>query len=323
MTSYYAAPPIPKAFIWRRAHSLTGLWFTLYLIEHLFTNSQAALLFGDDGSGFVQAVNWIKSLPYLPFIEFFLLGVPFLIHAIWGIKYLWTAKYNSFPTDGSKPDLSAYPRNHAYTWQRITAWILLVGIAAHVVHMRWMEYPTSVHWGTQKLYMVRLKEDPGLYTLSKRLGFDLYNSEKVSAAATSAQVEPPLISTSSMDSDSPQQLIAAQSRQEHLAWVKALQSFSLKEDQTIAVAHDFGTAELLMVRDVFKSPMMILLYTGLVLAACFHGFNGLWTFMIRWGVTLTAASQRLMRHAAVFLMVLIAFLGLAAVWGSYWLNLKM
>lgn len=43
MAYSYPAPPLPSAFIWRRAHSLTGLWLVLFLIEHLLTNSQAAL----------------------------------------------------------------------------------------------------------------------------------------------------------------------------------------------------------------------------------------------------------------------------------------
>src|ERR1700719_477349 len=88
--SSYRAPLIPQAFIWRRAHSLTGLWLVLFLIEHLIVNSQAALFVGDNGNGFVNAVNSIKDLPYLPVIEIFLLGVPFLIHGLWGIKYLLT-----------------------------------------------------------------------------------------------------------------------------------------------------------------------------------------------------------------------------------------
>src|SRR4051812_29543012 len=121
MAHYDVAPSIPKAFIWRRVHSLAGLWFVLFLIEHLLTNSQAALFIGDNGSGFVEAVNFIKSLPYLPVIEIFLLGVPFLVHAIWGVKYLLTSKFNSFPADGSTPSLPQYPRNQAFTWQRITS----------------------------------------------------------------------------------------------------------------------------------------------------------------------------------------------------------
>lgn len=64
-----AAAAIPKAFIWRRLHSLMGLWLVLFLIEHLLTNSQAALWLGDNGRGFVNMVNAIHNLPYLEVIE--------------------------------------------------------------------------------------------------------------------------------------------------------------------------------------------------------------------------------------------------------------
>ncbi|WP_068471283.1 succinate dehydrogenase [Candidatus Protochlamydia phocaeensis] len=317
MAYTYPAPPIPRAFIWRRAHSLTGIWLVLFLIEHLLTNSQAALFIGDDGNGFVSAVNSLKALPYLPVIEIFLLGVPFLVHGIWGVRYLWTAKYNAFPTDGSSPSLPQYSRNQAYTWQRLTSWILLIGILAHVIHMRFIEYPTSAQLGSQHLYIVRLSVDNGLYTLGDRLGFDLYTASKVQhlKAAISRQDVP------HFEPGSPEQLVADQKRREELAWVTAMDKWQLGAHEVLAVSKSFGVAELLMVRDTFKNPVMILLYTGLVLAACFHAFNGLWTAMFKWGVTLTAASQNLMRAFATGLMVIITFLGLAAIWGTYWLNL--
>ncbi|MCE2983379.1 MAG: succinate dehydrogenase cytochrome b558 subunit [Parachlamydia sp.] len=317
MAEYYKAPPLPRPFIWRKVQSLAGLWLVLFLIEHLLTNSQAALLIGDDGSGFVRAVNFIKDLPYLPVIEIVLLGVPFLLHGFWGIKYLWQAKYNSFPSDGSSPSLPQYKLNQAYTWQRLTSWILLFGIAAHVIHMRWIEYPTEAQLGTQQYYFVRLTQDNGLYTLSKRLGVDLFSASKIALLKEEAGHLSPL----EAGNDTPQELIDAQSNREKKAWIGALSSRHLKEGQIMASAKTFGLAELLIVRNAFKSPLMIVLYTILVLAACFHAFNGLWTFMITWGVTLTAASQRGMRRIALFLMALISFLGLAAIWGTYWLNL--
>lgn len=285
MTGTYSAPLIPSAFIWRRAHSLTGLWLVLFLIEHLLTNSQAALFIGDDGNGFVRAVNFLKNLPYLPVIEITLLGIPFLIHAVWGIQYLMTAKYNVLPTDGSSPSLPQYSRNQAYTWQRMTSWILLIGIIAHVIQMRGFDYPTSFKTETESFYLVRVKNDPSLETLSKRFSFSFYDSSQVKSVANPLRA--------------------------------ALQEWPLKEDQRVIVAPSFGVAELLVVRDTFKSPLMMLLYTGLVLAACFHGFNGLWTFMISWGITLTARSQQGMRACAVFLMVLVTLLGFAAIWSPY------
>jgi succinate dehydrogenase / fumarate reductase cytochrome b subunit len=317
MAYTYQAPPIPRAFIWRRAHSLTGVWLVLFLIEHLLTNSQAALFIGDDGSGFVSAVNFLKGLPYLPVIEIFLLGVPFLIHGIWGIRYLMTAKYNSFPTDGSSPALPQYSRNQAYTWQRITSWILLVGILAHVIHMRFLEYPTSAQMGPQHQYISRVEADDGLYTLAQRLGFELYDQKQIKEMGERITSQPPV----EVKNNTPEELIAAQKQRQEQAWLAALEKWPLQENQLIAVSPSFGVAELLMVRDTFKNPTMILLYTGLVLATCFHAFNGLWTFMITWGVTLTSRSQQLMRMLATLLMVLVSFLGLAAIWGTYWFNL--
>lgn len=315
MPDYYAAPPIPRDFIWRKAHSLTGVWLVLFLIEHLLTNSQAALYLGDNGAGFIHSVNWLKDLPYLQVIEIFLLGVPFLIHGIWGVRYLFTGKYNSFHTDGSKPSLGQYSRNQAYTWQRITSWILLVGVIAHVIHMRFMEYPSSAQLKDTKYFMLPVSLDNGLYTLAERLDFKMYDENEIQKFKRDLPVK------LENSGNSPEELIHAQSVQQNEAFAQALEKRSLEDNQILAVSPSFGVIELLLVRDTFKSPLMIFLYTGLVLATCFHAFNGLWTSMISWGITLTEASQRLMRKMAVFLMVLITFLGLAAIWGTYWFNL--
>lgn len=260
-----------RDFIWRRIHSFVGLWLVIYISMHLFTNSQAALLFGDDGKGFIRAVNSIHELPYLPVLEVVILVIPFFIHIVWGVQRLLTAKLNSLPTDGSSPSLANYSRNQAFTWQRITSWILIVGIAAHVIHMRFVEYPTHAIKGTQDYYTVSLSSDEGLDTVAERLDVQLY---------------------------------------------------PIKEGQVAAVAKSFGTAELLMLRNVFKSPMMMILYTLLVVTACFHAFNGLWTFFITWGGTLSENSQKLMKKLTLGLMLFVTFLGLAAIWGTYWINLR-
>lgn len=315
MADYYAAPPIPRDFIRRRAHSLTGVWLVLFLMEHLFTNSQAALYIGDDGVGFVNSVNWLKNLPYLQAIEIFLLGVPFLIHGLWGIRYLLTAKYNSFQSDGSRPALTQYPKNRAYTWQRLTAWILLAGITAHVIHMRFIEYPESASMNGKKHYMALVSLDDGLYTLSKRLDFQLYDRLKINEFRNSLPEKP------EEEAKTPQEMIEKQKKEQEYNFSKTLEKYSLNKDQILIVSPSFGVAELLIVRNAFKSPLMIFLYTGLVLASCFHAFNGLWTSMISWGITLTEASQRLMRKIAVALMIIVTFFGLAAIWGTYWFNL--
>jgi len=300
----HQAEEIPNAFIWRRLHSLAGLFFVLYLIEHLLVNSQAALMFGEDGAGFVKSVNKIHELPYLIYIEIFLLGVPILFHTVLGIRYLFTASPNSYGRVGNQVYLPEYSRNQAYTWQRITSWILLFAIAAHVIQMRIREYPLSAKEGRETSYMVRIKQDPGLSTLAERLGFQIYDQARIDKAKQEKHVE------------------SQQFQEQQAHWLEVLQQKPLKEGQVIAVSRSFGMAELLMLRETFKSPLMIALYTVLVLTACYHGFNGMWTFMIKWGITLTQRSQMLMRYFTTFLMILVAFWGLAAVWGTYWINLK-
>lgn len=302
--------PLPSAFIWRRLHSFTGIWLSIFIIFHLLTNSQAALLIGNDGSGFIHSVNAIHNTPFLPIVEIGILAVPILIHMIWGIKYLRSAEYNSFGNTGHTPYLPQYKKNHAYTWQRITSWLLVVGVIAHVVHMRFIEYPSSAATGTGHAYMVRISHDAGLDTLAARLGVTLYTAEEIDKLK---------LDTSGAPTQSP---VAVQETEERQAWIQALQHKPLRPGEVIATADNFGTAELLMVRDTFKIPLMIVLYTLLVLAACFHAFNGLWTFMISWGVTLTERSQKLMRKVATTLMLVVGGLGLAAVWLTYWINLK-
>src|SRR5579872_295953 len=87
--------PVSSAFLWRRVHSLMGLWLVLYLIVHLIVNSQAALWIGDDGSGFVRLVNSLESLPYLQVVETVFIAIPLAVHGGWGIHRAWSARLNS------------------------------------------------------------------------------------------------------------------------------------------------------------------------------------------------------------------------------------
>lgn len=279
-------PAIPQAFVWRRIHSLMGLWLVLFLMEHLLVNSQAALLLGDNARGFIESVNSLHNLPYLEAIEIFLLGVPILFHMVWGIKYLFTSKANSFSSDGTKPALPEYPRNRAYTLQRITSWILVIALIGHVAKFRFIEYPLSIDQGEESFYFVRIHMDKGLCSVADRLGVKIYDAASIS-------------------------------REKRGDFAKILEKKSIAGNEVIAVSKDFAAATLLNVRDTFKSPIYVALYTIFVLAACFHAFNGLWTFLITWGVILKMSSQDHMVKWAYVLMAIIAFMGLAAIWGTY------
>ncbi len=323
---------IPREFIWRRLHSLMGLWLVLFLFEHLLVNSQAALLLGENGRGFVSLVNSIHNFPYLRVIEIFLLGFPIAIHAVLGIKYLFSAKYNSHRTRGQSPDMHQYSRNRAYTWQRITSWILLVGIILHVAQFRFIKFPDIISLGDKQSFFVTVSVDKGLYTVASRLGAQLYGAQQIqeqkqeieSRLGEQTLVDVAATLPAENDYNVQQQMIlsSAQAYKQKKAWLAVLERQKVSSTEVVAVTSDFGTASLLTVRDTFKSPLYIGLYTVFVLAACFHAFNGFWTFLITWGIVIRVTAQKGALKLAWGLMALIAFLGLAAVWGTYFLNLK-
>lgn len=327
---------LPRQFIWRRLHSLFGLWIVIFLIEHLLTNSQAALLLGENGAGFIRAVNFIKNLPYLPVIEIVLLGVPILLHMIWGIRVLMTSKMNTLSSSGERPTLKKYGRNQAYSWQRITSWILLVGIIAHVGFMRFYMYPTVVNLGGKSDYFVRVSMDPGLYTVADRLGVKLYDQEAVLAVKHQIDSQAPQMKGTLERVESIQESLPPyqyenpigdlmgryQHWEDQQAYLKGLEARTPSKGEVIAEAPDFGTATLLIVRDSFKSVFKAILYTIFVLAAVFHGFNGLWSFMISWGIVLKMRTQSKALNCCMGIMVIVGLLGLVSIWGTYFINLR-
>ncbi len=325
-------PKVPRAFIWRRLHSLTGLWLVLFLIEHLLTNSQAALLLGENGQGFVRMVNAIHNLPYLEVIEISLLGIPFLIHMYWGVVYLCTSKSNSRSTDGSKPSLPQYGRNRAFTWQRMTSWILLFLIIGHVVKFRFLDYPVTMRESGTSKYLVSVSFDRGLYTVAPKLGVTLYNSQEVEQEVSSlndrlsklnnSTYSPQFVQSNHYDPHYRSVAMKALELESDKARLDALNKFHLKPSQVLVIADDFGTASLMSVRNTFKYPIYVGLYTVFVLAVAFHAFNGFWTFLITWGAVFKVKSQRSMVAFCIAMIFVVAFLGLASVWGTYWLNLK-
>lgn len=323
-----------KSFALRRLHSLAGLWFLLFLVEHLFTNSQAALWVGESGKGFIDAVNFIHNLPYLTLIELFLLGVPILTHAIIGVRFAFEAKMNSKKTDGSAPALSEYGRNRAYSWQRITSYFLLVMLIFHVARFRFYEYPRDVTFGDFKHYLVKVSFDEGLYTVSSRLGVSLYDEagreRKLQSLSTQQEADEVQIAAEHFMSTNPNfntksGMIASEAQYKafEVAYTNLLKSFDLKESGSlIADCQDFGTATILTVRDTFKNKLYATLYSLFVIAAVFHGCNGFWTLCITWGLILKKSAQKGMVSLSLLMMLVLGFLGLAAIWGTYFVTLK-
>lgn len=159
---------LSREFITRRVHSFAGFGFLLFLCEHLFTNAQAGLLSSDNGAYFIRSVNFIYSLPFLPAIELSLIALPALVHTWWGLERVLISKPNSMDSDGSQPSLK-FPKNRAYTWQRITAVLLIAAICFHVGSMRFYRSPMEQN----DRYAVTISHDPALEMVTKRLDIEV------------------------------------------------------------------------------------------------------------------------------------------------------
>lgn len=253
-------------FAWRRVHSLMGLWLVFYLIFHLVVNSQAALWLDRDWIGFIDLVDLLESLPYLHVVEIVFIGVPLLLHAVWGVHRALTAKSNVKSYDNTSPSLP-FRRNQAFSFQRLTSWILLIGILGHVLQMRFIYFPREVRVDNQVWYTTVVQTDPELKNAAYRTGVLLENVG----------------------------------------------------DKLVVKARSPGKAMIFMLRETFKNPFWCVTYSIFVLAAAFHAFNGFWTALITWGVMLSYRSQRACLPLCWLGVALLAFLGLAAIWGSYWL----
>lgn len=326
---------VPRDFVWRRLHSLMGLWLVIFLFEHLFTNSQVALFFANQGLWFVRSVNFLRNLPYLQVIECVMLGIPILYHAGWGVYYTFTGSHHSFSSDGSKP-LLKYGRSRAYSWQRLSAWIILVGIILHVIQMRFIHYPYKYKWGDKTTYYTKLDVDDGLYKAADQLGVEIYSQKAVEKESekleqinykirmlkgrlTELEQEDgrdPHVYRNEMDQVS-KRIQHYQEQKEH---IRGLQSRTITDRQVMAASPSFGKLELLNVRGTFQSVTMCILYTIFVLATVFHGMNGVWTFLITWGLILSRKSHAQGVTFTIGLMFLLGFLGLMSIWGTFFLS---
>jgi succinate dehydrogenase / fumarate reductase, cytochrome b subunit len=109
-------------FLLRRLHSLLGLLpIGAFLIFHLWENSQSRL-------GAVhynrEVVGALQGLNYLPVLELFLIALPLLFHAGYGILI----------ANQARPELRRYPyvRNWLYWLQRFSGLGILAFLLLHV-----------------------------------------------------------------------------------------------------------------------------------------------------------------------------------------------
>lgn len=68
-----------------------------------------------------------------------------------------------------------------------------------------------------------------------------------------------------------------------------------------------------MMADVFSNPLMVGFYIVGVISTVFHFANGLWSFSVSWGLTISPRSQRIMTYVTMVIFVALSVVGVRAI----------
>lgn len=192
-------------FFARRLHSLLGIIpVGLFLVQHLVINHFAT----QGPEAFNKASDFMGNLPFVLFLEWFVIYIPLMFHAFYGVYIAFTAK-NNVQRYGTF-------RNWMFMLQRFTGVILVIFIAWHIYQTR----------------------------IQKALGAE--------------------------------------------------------------VNYD-------MMADIFQSTFMLVFYIVGVLAATFHLANGLWSFLVSWGITQSPRSQKIVSYITIIVFIVLSVIGLQAI----------
>ncbi|MGY3717254.1 succinate dehydrogenase cytochrome b558 subunit [Sutcliffiella cohnii] len=191
-------------FLLRRLHSLLGVIpVGLFLIQHLVVNHFAT----KGPEAFNKAAHFMENLPFRYALEIFVIFLPILFHAIYGLYIAFTAK-NNVSNYG-------FVRNWMFLLQRVTGVITFVFIIWHV-------------WETR---------------VQAAFGADVNYS---------------------------------------------------------------------MMEGILSSTPMFWFYVVGVISTIFHFANGLWSFLVSWGITVTPRSQLIATYVTIGIFLALSYVGISA-----------
>ncbi|NMD70688.1 succinate dehydrogenase [Bacillus sp. DNRA2] len=114
-----------REFFYRRLHSLLGVIpVGLFLTQHLIVNHFAT----KGADAFNDASHFMENLPFKWFLETFVIFLPLLFHAIYGLYIAFTAQNNV--------GRFGFFRNWMFVLQRVSGVITLIFLAWHVWETR-------------------------------------------------------------------------------------------------------------------------------------------------------------------------------------------
>ncbi|RAK21334.1 succinate dehydrogenase subunit C [Anoxybacillus vitaminiphilus] len=194
-----------REFFYRRLHSLLGVIpVGLFLVQHLVVNHFATR----GPEAFNRAAHFMENLPFRYFLEIFVIFLPLLFHAIYGLYIAFTAKNNVSRYN--------YFRNWMFMLQRLSGIITLIFVTWHV-------------WETRV------------------------------QAAFGAEVN------------------------------------------------------YEMMANIVDNPIMLGFYILGVISTVFHFSNGLWSFFVSWGITVTPRSQQISTYVTMAIFVALSIVGIRAI----------
>ncbi|MDA2186282.1 succinate dehydrogenase cytochrome B558 [Bacillus cereus] len=193
-----------REYTFRKWHSLMGVIpVGVFLTQHLIVNNFATR----GAEAFNKAAGFMELLPFRYALEIFIIFLPILYHAIYGLYIAFTAKNNAVSY--------GYFRNWMFVFQRISGIVTLIFISWHV-------------WETRIQAM-----------LGKEVDYD-------------------------------------------------------------------------MMADILNNPAMFAFYLVGVVSTIFHFANGLWTFCISWGITVSPRSQRISTYVTLAIFLGLSYVGVSA-----------
>ncbi len=193
-----------REYGYRKWHSLLGVIpVGLFLTQHMVVNHFAT----GGASAFNQAALFMENLPFRTFLEIFVIFLPLLYHAVYGlyIAFTGTSNVNRF----------GFFRNWMYILQRVSGVFTLIFLAWHI-------------WET------RIQA-----ALGQTVNFD-------------------------------------------------------------------------MMKHILENPAMFAFYVVGVVSAIFHLSNGLWSFCVSWGITVSPRSQRISTYITMAIFIALSVVGVSS-----------
>jgi len=81
----------------------------------------------------------------------------------------------------------------------------------------------------------------------------------------------------------------------------------------IAAALGLADVNYSMMEDILSNPFMFWFYIIGVISTVFHFANGLWSFLVSWGITQSPRSQKIASYVSIAVFIIVSYLGVSSI----------